>query len=51
VRFDLISKWLYNKDQIHPTAIGYDAIAAYFRDYLTMSLPKLWEDIRSADEK
>ena len=51
VRFDRISKWLYNKDQLHPTAVGYDAIAAYFRDYLTMSLPKLWEDIRSADEK
>lgn len=49
LRFDLISKWLYNKDQLHPTAVGYDEIADYFRAFLTTSVPKMWNDIRAAE--
>ena len=49
LRFDLISKSLYNNDQLHPTAVGYDVIAEYFRQYLLVSLPLLWEEIRSSD--
>ena len=39
LRFDLVSKRLLGKDQIHPTSKGYDALASTFVKYLKKKLP------------
>lgn len=45
--FDTVSKRLYNSDRLHPTAAGYDEVAAVLRTYLTQTVPQMWEKIRS----
>jgi len=39
LRFDLVSKRLLGDDQIHPTSLGYAALAQTFIEYLTKVLP------------
>ena len=39
LRFDLVSKRLIGKDQIHPTSLGYDELAKVFQRYLQRTLP------------
>lgn len=45
LRFDLVSKRLYNADQLHPTALGYEAVTDVFVYYLTKVVPRMWADI------
>jgi lysophospholipase L1-like esterase len=42
---DLVSKRLYNADQLHPTALGYEAVTDVFVYYLTKVVPRMWADI------
>lgn len=39
LRFDAVSKRLLSSDQIHPTPLGYEALAAVFTTYLKNSYP------------
>lgn len=39
LRFDLVSKRLLGTDQLHPTSVGYDALAKTLVNYLTKILP------------
>ena len=39
LRFDTVSKRLLSSDQIHPTPLGYKALAAVFTSYLKKSYP------------
>jgi lysophospholipase L1-like esterase len=39
LRFDLVSKRLLTQDGIHPTSLGYDALAKTLLSYLTRTLP------------
>ncbi len=45
LRFDLVSKRLYNADQLHPTALGYEAVTEVFVYYLTKVVPRMWSGI------
>ncbi len=41
LRFDLVSKRLLNKDQLHPSSRGYAQLAKTFTSYLRRKLPRL----------
>jgi lysophospholipase L1-like esterase len=47
VPFDLVGKRLYNSDQLHLNAAGYQAAANILMLYLTSKVPKIWSTIRS----
>lgn len=46
LRFDLVSKRLLNSDQIHPSSLGYDALAKAFLAYLKTPLTPLMKKQR-----
>lgn len=51
LRFDLVSKRLLGSDQIHPTSLGYDALAKAFLDYVRGSLAKKMRTLRPDKDK
>lgn len=46
LRFDLVSKRLIGKDQIHPTSRGYAALSKSFVSYLKKTLPAMIKKLR-----
>ena len=51
LRFDLVSKRLLCADQIHPTSLGYDALARTLYDYIKKVLPRRMLKLRPDNDK
>lgn len=51
LRFDAVSKQLLSSDQIHPTPLGYKALATVFTSYIKKTYPVHVRFLRSDDDQ